>query len=122
MRVYPVKLIVAADNSKTETGAPTFVGQCVSGCITVVNGDATAAGTVTITGSNEIPTGDPYKYAPSDSSFVAITGASSTIASGVGPAIVLATMNYQYIRAVFTHSGGGSTTITVTGSLLSITG
>lgn len=119
MRNVPVSLINAVDTA-TQTGAPVFVGQGVAGSFTSVFGDNTAAGTVTIQGSNEPAVGDPTKYVPSNSSFSVITGASSTIASGVGPAIVLQTMNFQYIRAVFTYSSGGSSTVRVNASVLSV--
>lgn len=117
MRNVPVQ-ILNADNSKDETGAAVFCGQYVAASFVISNGDNTAAGTVKIQGSNDLPVGNPGAFIPTN--WADITSATSTIASGVGPAIVLATMNFQYIRAVFTHSGGGSTLITVNMSALAV--
>ena len=119
MRNIPVTMINAVDTA-TQTGAPIFVGQDIAGSFTTVCGDATVAGTVKIQGSNQVPIGDPYKYVAPNSSFSDITSATSSIASGVGPAIVLQTMNFQYVRAVFTYSSGGSSTILVSGTLLNL--
>lgn len=119
MRNYPVQ-ILNADNSKSETGAAFFVGQAVAASFTCICGDTSAGGTVQIQGSNQIPVGDPGQFAPATGTFSNITSATSTIASGVGPAIVLATMNFQYIRAVYTSSSGGTTTITVNMSALGV--
>lgn len=109
-----------ADDSITTVGATLFVGQVVSGTFIPICGDTSAAGTVKITGSNEAPVGDPNAYVPPDASFAAIIGATSAVASGVGPAIVIATLNYQYIRATYTSSSGGTTTIQVQASLLGV--
>jgi hypothetical protein len=119
MRNVPVTLINAVDTS-TQTGAPIFAGQYVQGSFTSIFGDVTAAGTVTIQGSNAIPVGAPDKFVPPNNTFSVITGASATIASGVGPAIVLPTMNFQYIRAVFAYSSGGSSTVLVNATLLNV--
>lgn len=119
MRNYPVQLLSAV-NTSTQTGAAQFVGQSASGSVTAVNGDATAAGTLKIQGSNEIPQGAPAQYVPSAASFADIPNATSTIAIGVGPAIVLQTLNFQYIRAVYTRTSGGSTTIVVNASLFAV--
>lgn len=119
MRNTPVTMINAPDTGN-QTGAAVFCGQYVSSCFTVVCGDATAAGTVKVQGSNEIPVSDPGKYIPSAASWVDITGATTTIAAGVAPAIVLQTMSFQYARCVFTHIGGGTTTILVNMSALGV--
>lgn len=119
MRNVPVTMINAVDTA-TQTGAPVFVGQQIAASFVSVFGDVTAAGTVKIQGSNEAPIGDPSKYVASNGSFADIPSATSTIASGVGPAIVLTTMNFQYIRAVYTRSSGGSTTVLVEASLCSV--
>ena len=119
MRNYPVS-VLNKPNSQTQTGDAIWVGQSVAASFTALNGDATAAGTLKIQGSNEIPVGSPDKYVPSSASFADIPSATSAIAAGIGPAIVLATMNFQYIRAVYTRSGGGSTTILVNMSALAV--
>lgn len=112
--------MINAVDTATQTGPPVFAGEKVSASFTAVFGDVTAAGTVKIQESNEIPVGDPSKYVPSNGSFADIPSATSTIASGVGPAIVLTTLCCQYVRAVFTSTSGGSSTVVVNGSFLSV--
>lgn len=119
MRNYPVLILNDVDTGSA-TGLGFFVGQAVAASFTCITGDVDAAGTVKLQGSNEVPVGQPENYTPSAGSWVNITGATSAIASGVGPAIVLATMNFQYIRAVYTRSSGGSTTIKVYMSALGV--
>ena len=117
MRNYPVQ-VMSAVNTSTQTGSAFFVGQAAAASFVITNGDTSAAGTVKIQGSNDLPVGDPNQFVPTN--FNDIPSATSTIASGVGPAIVLPTMNFQYIRAVFTRSGGGTTTIVINMSALAI--
>ncbi len=120
MRNIPITLINAVDTA-TQTGAPAFVGQGVAASITCVFGDTTAVGTIQIQGSNEAPASqDVSKYVPSNGSFNNIPNATSAVSAGVGPAIVLATMNFQYIRAVYTRTSGGSSTVLVSCSFLSV--
>ena len=115
----PVVMINAVDTS-TQTGAPVFVGQIFAASFTSTFGDNTAAGTIKIQGSNEVaPRSNLSQYVPSNGSFNDIPNATSTVASGAGPAIVLPTCNFQYIRAVFTYSSGGSSTVQVLGNLFS---
>lgn len=117
MRNYPVEILSAVDTA-SQTGSSFFVGQAIAASFVPVFGDTGAAGTVKIQGSNDAPIGDPTKYTPTN--FSDITNATSTIASGVGPAIVLSTMNFQYIRAVYTRTSGGSTTVKVKMSALGV--
>jgi hypothetical protein len=119
MRNVPVN-ILSANSDATRTGAAIFVGQYVAASFTCVFVDATAGGTVKIQGSNDLPVGEPSAYTPATASWSDITSATSTIASGVGPAIVLAAMNFQYIRAVFTRTGGGASNFTVNMSALAV--
>lgn len=101
------------------TGAAIPASQLIQGSFQVVTGDAAVAGTVLIQMSNDQnPSGD---Y---DSTFVpmnwsAIPSATTTITAGVGAPILLTSMAYRYIRAVFTRTGG-TTTIAVNALLMSI--
>lgn len=103
--------VLNADNTASRTGAAFFVGQICAASFVVVNGDATAAGAVKIQCSNDAPVGPPVQFVPTN--WVDIPNATTTIASGTGPAILIPTMAFAYVRAVFTRSGGGSTTIIV---------
>lgn len=72
---------------------------------TVVTGGTTAAGTVKIQGSNDLPTnGARAGFAPTNWSD--IPNATATVTSGVAPLIVLSNVACQYMRAVFTRSAG----------------
>jgi hypothetical protein len=115
----PVTMINAVD-TVTQTGPPVFTGQIFAGSFTMTFGDTSVAGSVQIQGSNETASRSNLStYVPSSGSWNNIPGASSTIAAGVGPAIVLPTLNFQYIRAVFTYVSGGSSTVQVLGNLFS---
>lgn len=117
MRNYPVNILKGADNISV-TGSSFFVGQAVAASFTNVFGDTGADGSIKIQGSNDIPVGDPTQFVPTN--WNDIPSASSTIASGVGPAIVLPTMNFQYIRAIYTSVSGGTTTVNVNMSALGV--
>jgi hypothetical protein len=117
MRNVPVNMINAVD-TVTQTGPHVFVGEVVSASFTSIFGDTTAAGTVQIQISNIPPVGDPSKFVPPNSSFSNYPGASSTITAGVGSAIVLTTLCSQYVRAVFTYTSGGSSTVVVNATFL----
>lgn len=119
MRNVPVLILSGADTGSV-TGSAIFAGQFVSGSFIPLTGDASASGTVKLQGSNEPPVGSPEAYTPSSGSWSDIPNATSTIASGVGPLFTIQTLCYQYIRAIYTRSGGGSTTVKVYASFLAI--
>jgi hypothetical protein len=121
MNNVPVVMINASDTS-TQTGPPVFVGQVFSASFTSSFGDVTAVGTIKIQGSNANSspgTKNPSIYVPPNSSFNDIPNATSAIAAGVGPAIIIGQCPFQYLRAVFTYTSGGSSTVTVLGTLAS---
>lgn len=115
-------VILNADDSMTQTGNSFWVGQICSGSFVPSCGDATAAGTLKLQASNQSPasTTAPTKFTPASTSWADIPNATSTIASGAGPAIVIPNMAFAYIRAVFTHSGGGSTKINVDANVIGV--
>lgn len=93
------------------------VNQIVSASFVPVFGDVTAAGTIKLQVSNDIPTTYRQLFVPTN--WADIPNATSTISSGVGPAIVIGNMAFSYIRAVYTKTSGGSTTIQVYANVLS---
>ena len=107
MRNAQVLLLKALDNS-SQTSAALWVGQIFSASFIATFESADAAGTVKIQGSNDIPDGMPNQYIPASTSWADIPNATSTIASGAGPAIPIASLNFAYVRVVYTRSGGGS--------------
>lgn len=120
MRNYPVQMLNAI-NTISQTGSAVFVGQEVQASFTAVNGDTAAGGTLKIQGSNEAPVGlPPNQYIPSNTSFCDIPNATSTIASGVGPAIVIPSLSFQYIRVIYTSTDAGNSKIIVNATLLAV--
>lgn len=118
MRFLPVQILNAADTASA-IGVAIDSNQAVSASFCPVFGDATATGTVKIQCSNDIPPGQ-YRQNFTPTSWSDIPNATSTIAIGVGPAIVIPNMCFGYIRAVYTRTGGGSTTVIVNATLLSV--
>jgi hypothetical protein len=115
MQNVAITILNAPDNA-SQTGAAITCLNAVQGSFIPVCGDTTAAGTLKIQASNDFSAnGFLGPFTPS--AWADIPNATSTIASGVGPAIVIPQMAFQYIRAVYTSTGGGSTTIQVRASL-----
>jgi hypothetical protein len=111
MRNAQIQVLSAPDNA-SQTGSQFDVGQIASASFAPVFGDTSAAGTLKIQCSNDLTNGVARnQFVPTN--WCDIPNATSTIASGVGPAIVIGNMCFSYIRAVYTRSGGGTTTIVV---------
>lgn len=107
-------------NLVDRTSAAFDVNQAVSASFQIVNGDTDAAGTVKIQCNNSLVTnGNRATFVPPANAWSDIPGATSAIAAGVGPAIVIGNMAFSYVRAVFTSTTPGSSTITVNMNYLS---
>jgi hypothetical protein len=117
MRNSQIQILSGVDTA-TQTGGSYFSGQWVSASFCPAFADLTAAGTLKIQCSNDLANGDPYKFVPAN--WCDIPNASSVIASGAGPAILIPNMAFGYIRAIYTRTGGGSSTIAVNMNVLSI--
>lgn len=96
------------------TGAAFDVNQAVSASFCASTADATAAGTFKVQCSADIITNGS---APSN--WNDIPNATSVMAAGVAPAIVIGNMCFKYIRVVFTRTAGAST-VSVNMNYLSI--
>ena len=115
----PVAMLSDVD-TKTVTGAAVFVGQIFAASFTSTFGDTAAVGVVKVQGSNETASrSNLATYIPSATSWNDIPSATSAISSGVGPAIVIPSLCFQYIRVIFTYTSGGTTTVVVNGNLFS---
>lgn len=112
--------ILSAVNTSSQTGSSEWMGQIVSASFITTMGDTTAAGTVKIQASNASPAGvtAPTQFTPPSNSWADIPNATSTIVAGVGPAILIPSMAFAYIRAVFTETTPGTTTINVQANVL----
>jgi hypothetical protein len=119
MRNAQFEMLSGSDGGDV-TGAAFFAGQWIAGSFVPVFGDASAAGAVKLQVSNYPPVGSAYKdFTPPASSWADIPNATSTITSGVGPAIVIGSMAFAYIRAIYTRNSGGSSTVKVYANVLS---
>lgn len=114
--------ILSDANTATVTGTDFDVNQIVSASFQTVMGDVSANGTVKIQGSNDNPgpSGKAINGNFTPTNWSDIPNATSTITSGVGSMIVIPNMCFRYIRAVYTKSSGGSTTVQVLATFLSI--
>lgn len=119
MRNVPVTILSAADTG-SQTGAAFETQQAYAASFCPIFGDTSATGTVKIQGSNDAPIGSGAISPFTPTNWNDIPNASSTIASGVGPAIIVSTLPFQYIRAVFTSTGAGSTKINIFASFFSV--
>lgn len=119
MRNVPIQVLSGVDTANV-TGGAFFVGQCVAASFVASFADTSADGTVKIQGSNDSSVSPPNPNNFTPTNWADIPSATSTITNGVGSAIVLPTMNFQYIRAAYTSASGGSTTIVVNMTGLSV--
>lgn len=119
-------VVLSAPDNANANGNQVDSNQLVSASFHVVFGDSSAAGTVKLQVSNDI-CNDRYQA----SNFTvtnwvdmpaSLAGAvtTATIASGAQALLTVPQMTYRWIRAVFTHSGGGTTTIIVNMNALSV--
>lgn len=109
---YVNATIMSGADTGSVTGGQIDTSQVVSASFQPVTGDSDAAGTVKLQASNDLDLqGTVSNFAVTN--WTDITSATSTIASGVGPLIEVANMKYRWIRAIYTRSSGGSTTISV---------
>ena len=116
MRNAQIQILNAADTA-SQTGGAYWVGQTIAASFAPVFGDTTAAGTLKIQCSNDIPVGSQPSWVPTN--WCDIPNATSTITAGVGPAILIPNMAFAYVRAVYTRTSGGSTTVVVNMNILS---
>lgn len=117
MRNAQVKILNVADNA-SHTGSAFWVGQVVSASFVPTTGDLSATGTLKIQASNDNPENASSPSAFTPTNWADIPSATSAIASGVGPAIVIGNMCFAYIRAVYTSASGGTTTLVVNMNVL----
>lgn len=118
MRNSVVTILDAADTA-SQTGSSVNVNQVVSASFQPIFGDVTAAGTVKLQASNDLPPqGQQFPFVPTN--WADIPNATSAITAGVGSMIVIGNMCFQSIRAVYTRTSGGSSTVVVKMNALSI--
>lgn len=112
MKPVNARVLSAADASSS-AGAAIVADQLVSASFQAIFGDVTAAGTVQVQASNDIPPAGnlPASFTPTNWSNVA--NGSATIAAGATAMIILPQICYRWLRVIYTPTSGGSTTISV---------
>lgn len=113
MRVVSTQALSAVNTASVTSAVILDTNQAINVSFQVIMGDATAAGTVKIQGSNDNPTGITTRNTFTPTNWSDIPNATSVIASGVGPMIVMSNIAFQWMRVVYTRTSGGSTTIIV---------
>jgi len=104
--------ILSAVDTASQTGAAVEASQLVSMSAHAYFGDVTAAGTLKLQASNDPDAQGPVStFVPTN--WVDIPSASAAIAAGAPALITIANMSYRWVRAVYTRTGGGSSTINV---------
>lgn len=105
-------LILAASNTGTKLSAAISSQFMVSGSFQAFFSDSGAAGTLVIQASNDptelLPAGEAPQH------WNDIPNTSTSVTSGATTLIPVPVLNYKYIRAKWTQSGGAGT-LTVTG-------
>lgn len=107
------KTILQAADTTSQNGSQIDANQLIAASFHAYFGDVTAAGTVKIQASNDI-----CNYRNLDNEFtvtnwVDVPNASASVASGAAVLIPVPQMCYRWIRAVYTSTSGGSSTVTV---------
>lgn len=117
-------IVLSGADTGSVNGNAIDANQLISGSFHAVFGDATAVGTVKIQASNDVA---PIQYTGSNgvgpftpSNWADIPSASASVTGGASVIISLAQMNYRWVRAVYTHTAGGSSTVIVNMNALSM--
>lgn len=103
--------ILSGDDSGSVTGGKIDANQLVSASFLGYFGDNTAAGTLKIQFSNDPTVSGNLAADFTPVNWADIPNASAAVSSGASVAILIANMSFRWIRAVYTRSGGGSTTV-----------
>lgn len=104
--------VLHAVDTASQTSAQIDSSQTYGASFQAIFGDTSAAGTLKIQMSNDLnPNGPESGFTVTNWSDIPL--ATSTVASGACPPIILSFISARYLRVVYTRSGGGTTTMTV---------
>lgn len=118
MRNETINVLSGPDTS-TQTGPQIDTNQIIAASFQASFGDATAAGTLTIQASNDIYNSGYTPGSFTVTNWTLIPSASATVSAGGSVLITIPNMCYRWIRAVYTYTSGGSTTVSVNMNALS---
>jgi hypothetical protein len=99
-----IDVVLSGSAAGNLTGAAFDVNQAVSASFNPYTADATAAGTFKVQCSADIITNNA---APTN--WCDIPSATSVMAAGVAPTILIPNMAFKYVRVVFTRTAGSGT-------------
>lgn len=119
MRNAQTTILSAADTA-TQTGSAIDTGQCFSASFQAIFGDVTAVGVVKIQYSNDNPAVSGYRNSFTPTNWTDIPSATMTVTAGVSTGLLIPVMSFSYIRAIYTRTSGGSTTVTVNMNISSV--
>lgn len=113
-------IALSAVDTASINGPKLDTNQWVSASFHAYFGDVTAVGTVKLQASNdEYSTGyAPDTFTPSN--WVDIPSQSAAITAGVSALLTINQTAYRWIRVVYTHTSGGSSTVVVNAFALSV--
>lgn len=111
--------ILTAPDTAGATGAAINSNQLISASFQAICADITAAGSVKIQASNDSPPqGQLSTFVPTN--WTDIPNATASVSAGVAPLILIPVCSFRYMRAVYAFTSGGSTTINVQMSAMSV--
>lgn len=115
-------IALSAADTASQNGPAMDTNQWIAASFQAVFGDATAAGTFKLQASNDTYN-DRYNYPQgtfTPTNWTDIPNQTASITSGGSAILTIPQCAYRWIRAVYTRSGGGSTTIIVNVNALSM--
>jgi len=105
--------VLSAVDTASHNGIQIDSNQLISASFQAVFGDITAAGTLQIQMSNDIFL---ESYQPSNftvTNWTNIPSASASVSAGASVVILIPQVSFRWMRAIYTSSSGGSSTINV---------
>lgn len=112
MKTVNAHVLTGADT--VSINGPSIVAdQLVSASFQAVFADTTAAGTIQIQASNDLPPAGNVPAAFTPTNWSNIPSATSTVAAGVAPIIILPQICYRWLRVSYTETTPGTSTMQV---------
>lgn len=105
--------ILSAVDTSTQSGASVDSNQLLQASFQAIFGDTTAVGIVKIQFSNDICNDRYQANAFTPTHWTDIPSASVAVTAGVAPGLLIPVMAFRWIRAVWTSTTPGTTTVTV---------
>lgn len=112
--------ILSANDSISQISDKIDSGQLIAASFFAYFDDATAAGTFTIEGSNDICNSSNLSASFTPTHWCEIPSANATVTSGTSAILLLKQVAFRWLRAKYVVSSGGSSNITVIMSALSM--